>query len=232
MRSNAGCRKPLAELSFELLETLRWTPGEGFVLLERHLRRLETSARYFGFRCPLDEASAALDRLVMSSERALRVRLLLGRDGGIHVEAAPLEPTSRPIRVGLAAGPIDPANQFLFHKTTNRDHLEHARRAGWDETILWNPARQVTEALTANVVVELDGRAVTPPVECGLLAGTMRAELLASGDIVEAPVAIEELRRASRVWLINSVRGWREAILAEPRERQADTVSTNPGRLL
>ena len=227
MKSNAACRKPLAELSFELLETLRWTPGDGFFLLERHLRRLEASARYFGFPCLIDEVRAALNRAVMPSERALRVRLLVGRDGGMQVEAVPLESTTDPLHVGLAVKPIDPSNPFLFHKTTNRKHLESARLSGWDETILWNPAGQVTEALTANVVVDLGGRAVTPPVECGLLAGTMRAELLGSGEIAEAPVSLDALRRASGFWLINSVRGWRQAVLGG----SADKASTNAHRL-
>jgi hypothetical protein len=38
----------------------------------------------------------------------------------------------------------------------------------------------------------------------------MRAELLAAGDIAEQRISIEALRRASRAWTINSVRGWTE----------------------
>ena len=52
---------------------------------------------------------------------------------------------------------------------------------------------------------------VTPPVECGLLAGTMRAELLEAGTITERRIAVEELRAASQLWLVNSVHGWVEA---------------------
>ena len=60
----------------------------------------------------------------------------------------------------------------------------------------------------ANVGVEIDGRRVTPPIACGLLAGTLRAELLSKGEIVEGRVTIDDLLAAPRLWLINSVRGW------------------------
>jgi para-aminobenzoate synthetase/4-amino-4-deoxychorismate lyase len=80
--------------------------------------------------------------------------------------------------------------------------------------ILWNPLREVTEATTANVVAELDGVRVTPPVTCGLLGGTFRAELLARREIQERVLTLDDLQSASRLWLINSVHEWREAILS------------------
>ena len=69
----------------------------------------------------------------------------------------------------------------------------------------------MTEATDANVIVLIDGRKVTPPIESGLLAGTLRAELLETKEIVEARVSVAQLKSAGRVWLINSVRGWLEA---------------------
>ena len=81
--------------------------------------------------------------------------------------------------------------------------------------ILWNAEREVTESTIANVVVELDGARVTPPVASGLLAGTFRAELLDRGELTERIVTIDELRRATRIWLINSVQGWRSATLTD-----------------
>ena len=121
-----------------------------------------------------------------------------------------------PLRVGLAERPIDPADVFLYHKTTNRARFEQARVPGLDDVILWNPSGEATESTTANLVVEVDGRLVTPPVDCGLLAGTLRAELLAKGEIVEGAVAMDWLRKAPQVWLINSVREWRRVTLVTP----------------
>ena len=200
---------------FELLETMRWTPREGLYLLERHLARLEESACYFRFACPVGEIRNALDRAVQSAHDPLRVRLLLAEDGAIRVECAPLDRGDGVLRVRLALQPVDPSDVFLFHKTTNRVVYERARRSDCDDVILWNPAREVTEATIANLVVEIDGRLVTPPIACGLLPGTFRAELLATGEVVEAPVTLERLSGATRLWLVNSVRGWCPAVLVK-----------------
>jgi para-aminobenzoate synthetase/4-amino-4-deoxychorismate lyase len=69
----------------------------------------------------------------------------------------------------------------------------------------------LTEATTSNLVLELDGGRWTPPVSAGLLAGTLRSRLLAAGEIAERTLTPADLARAERVWLINSVRGWRTA---------------------
>jgi len=181
------------------------------------LHRLSRSARYFEFVCPLEEVQDALARAVAAADQPLRVRLLVGRDGTVRAEAFQLEPSTGTMRVRLAAAPIDPTDRFLFHKTTHRVQQERERSPEYDEIVLWNPDRFITEAINANIVVEVDGRAVTPPIECGLLAGTMRSELLEKKEISESKVSIEVLQRAPRFWLINSVRGWRVASLAATR---------------
>ena len=58
----------------------------------------------------------------------------------------------------------------------------------------------------ANVIVELEGHLYTPPVRCGLLAGTYRQRLLDEERISERIITVADLRRCSRVLLINSVR--------------------------
>jgi para-aminobenzoate synthetase/4-amino-4-deoxychorismate lyase len=204
--------------AFELLETIRWTPGAGFFLLDRHLARLRGSAEYFGF--PVDEnaIAAALETIVRGIAEPRRVRLLLSSAGLVRAEEKALPPTTLsgtgPVRVALAGAPIDPGDVFLFHKTTNRAAYESAGIVGFDDVILWNPDGEVTEATIANIVVEMEGRRLTPPVHCGLLAGTYRGELLERGEIDEAVIPIDALRTADRLWLINSVQEWRLAVLA------------------
>jgi branched-subunit amino acid aminotransferase/4-amino-4-deoxychorismate lyase len=203
---------------FDLLETMRWTPREGWYLLDRHLARLEDSARHFSFPYSASRTRDALACAVRSAEAACRVRLLVAEDGAIRVDATPLDRREGVWRVALAAHPIDPSDQFLYHKTTNRSVYERAARPGYDDVILWNPAGEVTEATIANLVVEdaaVEGRRVTPPVACGLLPGTLRAELLAAGEISEERVTVEQLRSAARFWLVNSVRGWCAAALTD-----------------
>ena len=202
--------------TFDLLETMKWTPERGFFLLDRHLHRMAGSARYFDYPCQTTDIRHALDRAVASSAIPLRVRVLLARDGTVRVECTPLEPTTAPARLAVALAPIDPNDVFLFHKTTNRTPYDQAKRPEFDDVILWNPDGQVTESTLGNIVAEIDGRKVTPPVTCGLLAGTFREQLLEEGVIEEGSITIDQLRAASRVWLLNSVREWWPAVLDVP----------------
>jgi len=194
---------------------MRWTPRDGWYLLDRHVARLEQSARHFEFVYPADRIRDALDRAVASADAPQRVRLLLTGHGDVRVEHTPLDHRDGVWRLRLAADPVDPSDEFLYHKTTNRVVYERARRPDCDDVVLWNPAGEVTESTIANIVVEDVARArrVTPPIACGLLAGTLRAELLATGEVSEAVVTVEQLKRAPRFWLVNSVRGWCEGVL-------------------
>jgi para-aminobenzoate synthetase / 4-amino-4-deoxychorismate lyase len=201
----------------ELIETLAWSPGGGFELLGRHLERLRLSAAYFGIPCDRGGVLRVLDASVQDLDRRARVRLLLAPGGACRAsaEAIPTDESVRPVRAALARTPVDPAEPWLYHKTTRRETYARARaeRPDAEEVILWNPSGEVTEGTVTNVVVEVQDRRVTPPVSAGLLAGTFRDDLLASGAIVERRVTVAELREARRIWVVNSVRGWREAML-------------------
>ena len=200
---------------FELLETLLWSPGEGYMLLDRHLQRLRASAEYFSRTLSLTDVQDALAASVAAATEPMRVRLLVDEAGQVTTEARLHVPTAVPLRVALAPEPIDSTDVFLFHKTTNRGVYDRARNAveGVDEVLLWNMAGELTEATTANVVVEVDGVRVTPPVDCGLLPGTCRAGMLEAGEVVEQRVGVASLRAATKLWLVNSVHGVREAVL-------------------
>jgi para-aminobenzoate synthetase/4-amino-4-deoxychorismate lyase len=196
---------------FELIETLRWTPEEGWFLVGQHLWRLGRSAEYFAY--PYDEQAVreALEAAAGTfGDKPQRVRLTLDREVGICLESKPLDlQGANPQRVGLAKTKVNSADRFLYHKTTRREVYERARgeRPDVDETLLWNEKSELTEACIANLVVELDGQLYTPPVKCGLLAGTYRAWLLEQGKVKERIIRVEELERCERIFLANSVRG-------------------------
>ena len=52
------------------------------------------------------------------------------------------------------------------------------------------------------------GRKLTPPVSCGLLPGTFRGHLLERGEIEEEVLPVDSIERASKLFLITSVRRW------------------------
>jgi para-aminobenzoate synthetase/4-amino-4-deoxychorismate lyase len=203
---------------FALLETLLWEPGEGYFLLAEHLERLAQSARYFGMTADPGTVRSRLSHLAAGfGPSAQRVRLTVDRNGALECAAEPLAAATAPVRLGIAAAPIATDSPFLYHKTTYRAVYDDARGScpGCDDVVLWNSRREVTESTIANIVIELGGERVTPPVECGLLPGVFRARLLATRQVRERRVTLDELRAARRVWLINSVRRWRDAVVTD-----------------
>ena len=215
---------------FELLETLRWDPEEGFLLLDRHLERLAESAAYFDFSFFRHRAEGALiERSQELPDRPHRIRLLVDPDGELRVEASVIQDDRRPWELAIADTPVDRSDPFLFHKTTHRQiYTTHRERhPECDDVLLWNERREITESTLANVVIRFGHRLLTPPVSCGLLAGTFRAELLDRQEIAEAPIALEELGSADEILLINSVRRWIRTRLDTCSEDSA--VETRPG---
>ena len=198
---------------FQLLETMVWEDGEIF-LLERHLKRLAESAEYFDFKFDRSTICDHLRNLGM--ENTSRIRLLLSKNGEFHVEAASCRwPQQQNVMLAIAKEPVDSKDVFLYHKTTNRSVYEKAKAdfPDADDVLLFNERGEVTESCIANIVVELGGHKITPPVSCGLLSGTFREELLDAGEIEEGVVTLEDLKCADAVYLINSVRKWRSARL-------------------
>jgi para-aminobenzoate synthetase/4-amino-4-deoxychorismate lyase len=201
-----------AQPNFSLLETMLWRPDSGILLLDRHLTRVAESARYFGFTLDVSALRARLREYTEGFEPAAhRIRVLIAKDGSATLEAGPLagsDPT-RVLSVCLARTPVDRNDTFLYHKTTRREVYENALAAhpGFDDVVLWNQDGEVTESCLANVVVELEGGLYTPPVGSGLLAGTYRGWLLDQGRVTERLISVADLRRCSRVLLVNSVRG-------------------------
>ena len=202
---------------FRLLETLAHEPAGGYRRLDEHLVRLRSSAAYFG--TALDE-QAVVDALEREAGRfpgkPSRVRLLVDRRGRVDVGSAPLAATAEPLRLAIDRDhPVDPTDPSLFHKTTLRDRYDDAasRFPDADDVVLVNTRGEVTETTRANIAARLDGRWMTPPRDAGLLAGCERAALLTEGRIEEGTIVIEDLISADEIAFLNSVRGWRRAIL-------------------
>lgn len=195
---------------FALLETLCWEPGRGFELVEQHLDRLCDSGDYFGIVVDREAAQARLEHAVGGDLLLpLRVRLVVSRAGVIEVTTETLRQLAEPLSLELAAAPVDSGDPFLLHKTTHREAYDRALRdrPGATDVMLWNERGELTETTIANLALELSGELCTPPIASGLLAGTMRGCLLAQGEITERVLYLEDLVRASRIEIFNSVRG-------------------------
>jgi para-aminobenzoate synthetase/4-amino-4-deoxychorismate lyase len=198
--------------SFSLLETILWVPEQGFFLERNHVDRMLDSARYFDIPIKRQFLQAYLKNISLQLSAPQRVRFLLDQAGRLTCEVRPLGSgeEERPLKTSLAKEPLDTSDVFLFHKTTRREVYREALRGvqGVDDALLYNEARELTEFTIGNLVVELDGRLVTPPVSCGLLAGTFRTHLLETGQITERTLKVADLARCTKLFRINSIRRW------------------------
>ena len=203
---------------FRLLETLLYEPEAGYFLLDYHLKRMEASARYFGFRWDQEVIRESLLESARLWKHPQRVRLLVSRDGANEMQVYDFkrsESPQKPLLVDFSDAPVDSKDPFLYHKTTHRLMYESRKdaRPDLDDVILLNEDGEVTESSRANVVVEIEGQRFTPPRACGLLGGTFRESLLAKQEIAERVLRPEDLRGAGAVFLINSVQRWMQSSL-------------------
>jgi para-aminobenzoate synthetase / 4-amino-4-deoxychorismate lyase len=206
--------------AFGLIESLR-LDGHGYLLLERHLQRMAGSAAYFGFSFDADALRERLYALAEGLTGAHKVRVLLAADGGMTLDTQPLATIDKAVPsavIAVSRQRVDSSDPFRYHKTTRRELYDDQLRAhpGCYDCIFLNERDEVTEGSYNTVVIALGGELLTPALDCGLLPGVLREELLEVGAVREAILTLDDLRSADTIWLVNSVRGWRECLLTSP----------------
>jgi len=202
---------------FKLLESLGLIEGK-YIVKDNHLKRLQNSANIFGFQLELGEIEQSLFRLQSRHNKgSWKVRLLISQNGSFEAQADEIFPIQQPVCANIATAPVQSTNTFLYHKTTNREVYNNLKRnePGVFDTLLWNERNEITEFTIGNIILELNGELYTPPIDSGLLNGTFREKLLDEGKINERIIYVRELKEASRIWLINSVRKWIEVKIVD-----------------
>jgi 4-amino-4-deoxychorismate lyase len=198
---------------FELIETLRWEPEEGFVRLDRHLARLYASAHALGFVAD-PEAIGEVLRDARGERVPLRVRLTLAKDGKASATTAPFEPLAADAvwTLRIAKTRLDADDPLIRHKTTRRAVYDAARaefsHGEADEALLLNQRGEVCEGTITNVFIDIgEPVLVTPALASGLLPGVLRGEMIEQGRAKDAVVTEADLRAARALYVGNSLRG-------------------------
>ena len=212
---------------FELIETMISIPGQGVWLQKEHLARLAASAEYFSFSCNSEAiAQRITEELTGRADSPQRLRLTLAKDGAVTLAAQPCElPSSiclpimpeplgeEPARTRFSGQATDSSQPWLMHKTTRRqlynEGFARAQLEGLLDLLYVNERGEVTEGAITNIFIYREGEYLTPPVDCGLLAGTLRNMLLAEPGLPvrEAVLYPDDVYAAEAVFLVNSVRG-------------------------
>jgi para-aminobenzoate synthetase/4-amino-4-deoxychorismate lyase len=194
----------------DLIETMRYHPGEGIPLIDRHMQRIFDSARYWDI--PFDPVAVG-DALsaVEGKSRPIKVRLIVYRNGEVTVETEEIEDYDEPVALTLATKRIDPSEPHWYHKTLDRSRYPDPDEG---EVVMVNLEGHVTETNISNLMVRLGDRWVTPELDSGCLPGVYREMLLDEEEVEEDVVTVEDLKRADEIAVTNAVRGWRKAVLS------------------
>lgn len=226
-----------------LFETLHWR--EGRVLRQNlHEARMRASAQSLGLPDPL--AGVDLSRLGQEMSEQLGVddlslRYSVSAGGGPRGLERPgrdeltrlltgAERKAPPEALNLALSDIRRSGSSLIcrHKTLNYiDNIaarRQARAQGADMALLLDTRGYLSGADSANLFWHVDGSWHTPAIDCGVLAGTVRAALIAAGDVQIGEYAPGELLRADAVVVTNAVMG-----IVPARQFMGQALQLEPG---
>jgi para-aminobenzoate synthetase / 4-amino-4-deoxychorismate lyase len=200
-----------ASQPFDVLETLALQDGQ-YRNRQLHVARMAQTAAHFGVPWQQHKVDACLAALASQYPAGQwRVRLLMAANGVPHAQAFALLPTPSPVNLQWAQQPLLQAQgEFVRFKTTHRAHYDAFTPSNADvfDTILFNPAGEITECTRGNIAMQINGKWVTPALACGLLPGVGRAVALQKGEVTEAVVNLGSAHLVQAWAFINSLRGW------------------------
>ena len=170
------------QTDFQLIET-------GTDDWDKHIKRIKKSASKLGFKW-----NKNIENIKGSK------RILLNKNGSFSVENKKFDPIkSNKIKI---EGKVNSNNPFLYHKTTVRE----AKSNDIFDIIRVNEHGEITEGTFTNIAIQTNGKLYTPPVKCGLLAGTYREKLIKNGILEEKILYPNDLETAEKIFCFNSVR--------------------------
>jgi branched-chain amino acid aminotransferase len=216
-----------------LYETLLGFLGEP-QHFDEHWNRLTGSAEALEIPVPVSSLKLEgvfhelIDRCALGAGR-VRLKAILTRGTSIAspwsldcdrptlIASAWEAPPPREVPLSLETLPFrrDAADPIWCHKTVNILSRGLARaglaRRGVDDGLILNLEGRICEATTSNIFAMIGDRIVTPPLEEGLLPGTVRARLLhalreaGEFEVAEEPLTHDQLLGAEVAWLTNVI---------------------------
>ncbi|MGL4401974.1 MAG: aminotransferase class IV [Luteolibacter sp.] len=213
-----------------LFETMLAVDGR-LIFADRHLARLRAGHDKLGWpvEFPAFQEIAA-ELLVANGLDTVRARVRLtvtGGSGPIHdltpgsdrlvwMSAIPALVPPDSLSACISPWPRNEYSPLVGLKcasySENLIALDHARRAGFDETIFLNTAGHLCEAATANLFLVKNGTLFTPPLGSGCLPGITRELVIELAGETGIPCEVgdldaSQLQAAEEIFLTSSTIG-------------------------
>ena len=207
----------LSNNNFHLIETILCKPGGRWFLLGLHLKRLKNSSKYFNFCYNRKYIKNELKIITghFKKDKSYKVRLLLLKDGKVEIEYSLIkgEILKKIYKVKFSEKKVSLSDIFLYHKTSSRflynEEYKRYKREKFYDVIFSNEKEEVTESAISNIIIKKGKFYYTPLVGCGLLDGVYRQYLMNKRGfpLKEKILYKEDVKRADKIYLCNSVRG-------------------------
>ena len=181
---------------------------------DQHLERLTKASRYFAYPFDPEDLKQKIEEECQACDinQDYRLRISLSKSGEIELSCQILTPLSPTFcQAKLCLQEADLQQVFTYFKTTHRPHLN----LGEQEKIYHNKSGELLETSIGNLVLKIDGKLYTPPINLGILSGIYRQHLLGKGQVEEKILTLADLNQAEAVYGCNAVRGLYELELRE-----------------
>lgn len=184
--------------------------------LTEHLERLKSSADKLLFICDINKIKSQISNFIKqyTIKQKSKLRLELNNSGNLLIEASIIDKNQKTLNIMLLNKSINTSHPLFKHKTTSQlvrvlySELDlKYKPTNIDELLFINGNNEITEARFYNLIIEIDSKLITPPIECGLLNGIYRQTMIKNKLLTEQIIYKDMLCKASKIYLCNDVRG-------------------------
>jgi branched-chain amino acid aminotransferase len=202
-----------------IFETVKTIDGQPWAL-SRHMRRALNSSRRNDQPFPNEDLirSAVAKTIAANPYLIGRLRLLFGLDGSLCVTHQEYLEIGSAAHLGirhLNEEVLTPVEK-RYPYTQNLKIVTEAKSSGFDDYVLVNRDGFLTETAIANLVFQLDGQWITPPLSDGVLPGVMRALLVEKNGVIVRQIGANQLNQIESGFVVSSLK------IAQPIGRIGD----------
>ncbi|EMJ99884.1 MULTISPECIES: aminodeoxychorismate synthase component I [unclassified Leptospira] len=183
--------------------------------LNDHKERMRTSAKEFGFSWKEEEWESAVGEATgkINSDNNYKVKIILLSSGEFKSEVSEFDSGPKEGKILFSGTSTDKKNRFFYHKTNIREIFsegyESATSKGYIDRIYTNREGHLTEGAIHSIFLFLNREWITPSLEEGILPGVARKRWIKKLKAKERRISKEDLILASKIILVNSLRGIR-----------------------
>ena len=225
---------PCSELGWLLgtgiFETIKTVNGSPYALA-LHLQRAGKSAEVLGFNLPgIPTVELAVRELLIAEPNVnglLRISFdVNGQWSAIHL---PYQPLTASAKIRIHPDPLMSrgARVKRYPYDQRLAILNEAKLLGFDEAIVYNAEGNISEGAVTNIMAQIDGQWITPPISDGALPGIMRGLVIENCQVAIASIPISRIGDITSGFLLSSLRIAQPIASIEGRHLQVSQALTD-----